>query len=724
MNALRIVLVAAMTLSATVLRAQSCFNIGFEDSSFVGWEGFTGLYPDSFQNLTAGIVPGQHTIMSGNALDSLADTVVTKVAPGSKYSVRLGNSSVGARHERLRYTLTVDSQNLIFVYGAALVFQDPGHSVTSQPYFQVRLLDSVGNELDTVCGKIQYYASATIPGFVQAQGSWGAPLYRDWRFAGVDLSPYYGQDVTVEFTNKDCAAYGHYGYAYIDAGCYPKAIITQYCEGKTDTIRMTAPLGFEYEWSTGDTGRVLEREITIADSAYFVTCTSSLTGCSFVLSATTEPTYYYDFDILENSCGEADLKTTIKISRGDLANFYWDFGDTTTLADTSNEAFPTYTYPGPGQYIVRMEVNDGLGCSSDTLSDTVNIYFPPVADFTADPVCLGDTTLFVNASDTSYNVASFFVWDFGDGSPVDTTIDAYHIYGSDSLKTVKLLVWSDSMFCADSITKLVKVHDRPDANFYHLEPDSCIPHEVHFVNQSIAGVDGPITTYGWDFGDGSVDSVRTTVHVYDEPGIYTVKLWINDSNDCIDSAVLSNGIRVYPIPIADFEASPRAVHITSPTITFTNLSNNADGYVWTFGDERNSGVGSSTEFEPTWDFKSAGYHVINLLAYSEFGCFDTAQLGIDVIEDRLKLTNVITPNADGLNDVFQFVVEASSISEFSCSIYNRWGQRIYTSENPGFSWDGTVHGDPVPAGVYFYEIQYKGFQDEDFVYQGEIQLLR
>lgn len=705
--------------------AQSCFNIGFEDSSFVGWEGFTGLYTDSNSSLTPGIVPGRHTIMSGNALDSLADTVITKVAPGSNYSVRLGNSSVGAQQDQLRYTLSVDSQNLIFVYGAALIFQDPGHSVTSQPYFQVRLLDSTGSELDTVCGKIQYYASASIPGFVQAQGSsFQAPLYRDWRYAGVDLTPYYGQDVTVEFTNKDCAAYGHYGYAYIDAGCYPKGIITQYCEGKTDTIRMTAPLGFDYQWSTGDTGRVLEQEITVADSAYFVTCTSSLTGCSFVLSATTEPTYYYDFDILENSCGDADLQTTLKISRGDLANFYWDFGDSTTTADTSHTPQPTYTYPAPGQYVVKLEVNDGLGCSSDTLIDTVNIYFPPDADFIADPVCVGDTTHFINTSDTSFNVNSVFTWNFGDGGALDTNVNTFHVFDDDSLKVVKLVVWSDSMFCTDSITKLVKVFDRPNAGFIHVEPDSCIPHEVHFVNLSSDGVDSPVSLHAWDFGDGSIDSIKTPVHIYNEPGVYTVKLWITDSNACIDSMVRKDLIRTYPIPIADFEAAPLEVHLLESTVYFTNLSNNADGYLWTFGDERNAGVGSSSEFEPVWEFKSAGDHLVNLVAYSEFGCLDTANLSIHVIDDRIKLTNVISPNADGLNDVFSFIGDHSSMADFRCTIFNRWGQQVFTTDQPAFSWDGTSHGAPVPAGNYYYEIQYSGFKGDNHVYRGSLQLIR
>ena len=707
--------------------SQSCPNIGFEDSSFVNWTGYTGSYNDLIGNMTVGIDPTRHKIISAYPVmpyDSLCDTLLAKVAPGSDFSVRLGNSNVGARHEKLLYTLQVDSSNFLFTYASAIVLQDPGHSITSQPYFQITLLDTAGNELDSVCGKIEIFADPSIPGFIQSQSSGGfqPPLYRDWTFGGIDLTAYEGQSVTVEFTTKDCNAGGHYGYAYIDAGCYPKEIVTQFCEGSTDSIRMSAPIGFEYLWNTGDTGQTLSVLPEIADSAYFVTCTSSLTGCSFELSTTTEPTFYYDFGVKETSCGEAQIQTTLKISRGSIANFYWDFGDTTTLGDTSNLMTPTYTYPGPGVYVVTLIADDGLGCRSDTLTDSVNIYFPPQADFIADTACLDYATIFNNLSEISPNVFNSFNWTFGDGS-TDTAYTPIHEFDQDTIFLVTLSIWSDSSFCGDTITKPILIRPRPTASFYNFEPDSCIPHEVHFINESSYKDSSTIVSYAWNFGNDDLDSIAIPTYVYLQPGIFSPSLILTDTFGCQDSIKYENLIRVANIPTADFTASPLEVHISDAAVYFTNKSNDADRFIWTFGNENNLGVGTSEDDNPNWIFPRAGNYEVQLLALSDLGCFDTASLNIRVIDDRLFISNVITPNGDGVNDAFNFIGDHSSMTNFKCAIYNRWGTLIFDTNNPGFNWDGSLHGEIVSPGTYFYTIEYDGFNNESFSFKGELSVL-
>lgn len=703
-------------------KSQSCPNIGFEDSSFVNWTGYTGFYEDILSGMTVGIDPTRHKIISANPVvpyDSLCDTLLPKVAPGSNFSVRLGNRFTGAQHEKLLYTLNVDSNNFLFVYASAIVLQNPGHTLLDQPYFQITLLDSAGDPLDTNCGQIEIYSDPNIPGFVQAQGGFSAPVYRDWTWGGLDLTAYEGQDVTVEFTTKDCDLGGHYGYAYIDAACYPKEIITLFCEGSTDSIKMTAPIGFDYLWNTGDTTRTLAVLPNLADSAYFVTCTAPLTGCQFELSTTTEPTYYYDFGISETSCGEATIQTSLKISRGDIAHVLWNFGDTTTLADTSNDMTPTYTYPGPGKYEVTLIADDGLGCKSDTLKDSVNIYFPPHADFLADTVCLDYITEFVNLSDISPNVYNSFTWNFGDGSPTDTTFTPTHEYNEDSLYFVTLSIWSDSTFCGDTFTKAVLVRPRPTAGFYHIEPDSCVPHEVHFVNTSTFKDSSVITSVNWIFENNGLDSVWNPVYVFENPGVFSPKLVVVDTFGCADSIQFQNLIRAVNVPIAEFTADPMEMHVTEAEVFFTNRSNDADGYVWTF----ESG-GVSTDIDPIWTFNRAGDFNVHLLAYSDLGCFDTAQLSIRVINDALFIANVITPNGDGVNDDFKFSGDHSALSDFSCRIFNRWGTLVFSSDMPGFSWDGTINGDPVSQGEYFYIISYKGFENEPFEFRGELRVLR
>ncbi|GEM_PF-1001724 len=727
LNFLRLTFILA--LFSTTSLGQTCVNIGFEDSSFVNWEGLNGIYRDttfnSIDDPVYDLMPGfdidGHVITSGFEYDPYSDSTILTVAPGSTHSVRLGDDNVGRRTEWLRYELNAQADEIL-VYAVAVILEDPNHDPIEQPGLFVRLLDSVGNELDTICGNVTYVPGTNLSGF-QTWSQNSNIFYRPWDFAGVDLAPYAGQDITLEFHTRDCELGGHFGYAYVDASCEPRAIQVDYCLGQSDSITFTAPLGFSYLWSNGDTNRSFTILADSSDTLYTCELTSTLTGCSFELEARPEPTFYTNFDVLENSCGEAQLKTTIEINRGNIVNYFWDFGDSTTNADTSILSQPTYTYPGPGRYPVKLIVDDGLGCSSDTLIDTANIYFPPFADFSADTVCLLDSTTFTNQSNVSPNVGSFYVWDFGDGNN-DTAQNPIHLYGSDSLKTVTLIVWSDSLQCGDTISKVIEVFPRPTVAFTHLEPDSCIPHQVNFLNLSTADSVYPIDNYVWSFGNEDSSIATAPTYVYQDPGLFTVYLKATDVNGCNDSSIVLDYILVAPIPEADFTVSDTAVHINNAEVIFENQSNSADTYQWLFGSVGNSGAGTSTDRDPVWEFKSSGDYRVKLTAISDFGCFDTAFLNVNVIDDRTFLPNVITPNGDGVNDAFEMQVDLTSVTKFQCTIFNRWGSEVFRSTTPGFSWEGRVNGESLPSGVYYYEIEYLGFEDKEFGLRGSVQLLR
>ena len=93
--------------------------------------------------------------------------------------------------------------------------------------------------------------------------------------------------------------------------------------------------------------------------------------------------------------------------------------------------------------------------------------------------------------------------------------------------------------------------------------------------------------------------------------------------------------------------------------------------------------------------------------------------------------NIITPNGDGLNDVF--TVESEGIQTFKINIYNRWGKRVYTFEQDAFSnlkekhllWDGNSNGGGKCAdGTYYYIIDAVGYDKKEYNLNGTITLLR
>lgn len=265
--------------SKAIAQQSACTNADLESGDFNGWTGHASTPGIPLPN---GILDGVHTIMTGDGTDPNTCNMLSVVAPGGIYSARLGNQQTGGHTERLSYTITVTPETSLFIYKYAVVLEDPGHIPEQQPRFDVQVYDSWGNPIDPVCGSYTVVAGSDLEGFV----SCGMVRYRDWTTVGLNLTSYIGQEVSIEFLTADCTVGGHFGYAYIDAYCSSLQINTAYCIGSSGAM-LTAPVGFEYLWSTGET----TQSITIpnAQQGDVYTCLlTSVTGCQVTVSATIE----------------------------------------------------------------------------------------------------------------------------------------------------------------------------------------------------------------------------------------------------------------------------------------------------------------------------------------------------------------------------------------------------------------------------------------------------
>jgi gliding motility-associated-like protein len=86
------------------------------------------------------------------------------------------------------------------------------------------------------------------------------------------------------------------------------------------------------------------------------------------------------------------------------------------------------------------------------------------------------------------------------------------------------------------------------------------------------------------------------------------------------------------------------------------------------------------------------------------GC--TAKAFIDIlVYHALQMPNAFTPNGDGHNDVFR-VPPMLQITVINFSVYDRWGQRVFSTTNSSEGWDGRINNQPQPAGAYVWKIEY------------------
>ncbi len=361
-------------INTTIFAQQSsCPNSDFESGTLTGWQGGVG-YCCPISTLSSGIITGRHTIMTGTGTDPNTCGNVTVVAPGGLYSARLGNDNTNSEAEKLTYSMTITPSNSLFIYKYAVVLEDPSHSPSEQPRFQIRVLNAAGALIDPVCGEYTVVSGSNIPGFQTCNGD---IRYKDWTTVGLDLSAYAGQTITIEFATGDCSLGAHYGYAYVDAYCSPLQISSTYCTGSLAAV-LTAPIGFTYLWNTGATTQSINVSNPNAGLTY--TCLlTSVTGCTVNIS--TNLTLFNpvaDFSITNTCYDNAIFANTTALPFGTILDtFLWNFGDGTT----SNIENPTHSYALPGNYNVTFTISNALGCTSTTTYQ-ITVYQEPTANIT------------------------------------------------------------------------------------------------------------------------------------------------------------------------------------------------------------------------------------------------------------------------------------------------------------------------------------------------------
>ncbi|MEM7105047.1 MAG: PKD domain-containing protein [Bacteroidota bacterium] len=292
----------------------------------------------------------------------------------------------------------------------------------------------------------------------------------------------------------------------------------------------------------------------------------------------------------------------------------WDFGDGTG----STEENPTHVFTESGQYIVTQYATNN--CGTDSMLIPINILPPPVPGFTANAsVCQGNEITFTNTTMGLVNS----VWDFGDGIS-EIAQNPVHIYENPGVYTVTLTVTGIASGCSATVSQEIEVLDNPLAQFDISGMEGCAPLIVQFSNQSVNG-----TFHTWDFGDNNTSVEEHPEHTYIEPGTYTVTLVTSDINGCFHDTSLAD-IVVFPVPDSEFDFGTNDLCGLPVTFDFTNLSTDAEGYDWHFGNGT-----SSTLINPSATYDEEGDYTVTLISSNQFGCVDTSQQVLRTFEQPL-----------------------------------------------------------------------------------------
>lgn len=369
-----LVFLFSLSFAAPTSFAQGCVNADFTNYSFAGWEGAIGNCCPIQMDFYDTLITGRHTLMTiANGIDTnVTCTSLPVVPPGHLVSARLGDANVDSMADRLSYTYLVTPASALFTFKFAVVLQEPGHTDHDEPRFLARILDSNGQLLSPNHEFLVVVDSNPLVPITRCPATFSIH-YTEWQTMQVDLSAYIGQNITAEFNTGDCDLGGHFGYAYIvaecDSGVAGLEIETAFtCIEENDTVVLTAPGGYFYQWSTGDTTQI----ITLIDPPY-----NSSYGCILTNQAgvhtlvqtvvTVNPSAYFGYDttqVLSVNYTDSSL--------GNISAWQWDFGD----GETSGTQNPTHTYDSAGTYNVSLTVTTFQGCQS-SYDTTITLTVPP-----------------------------------------------------------------------------------------------------------------------------------------------------------------------------------------------------------------------------------------------------------------------------------------------------------------------------------------------------------
>ena len=427
-----------------------------------------------------------------------------------------------------------------------------------------------------------------------------------------------------------------------------------------------------------------------------------------------------------NSCGDStlnikNLSTDIRF----IQNYHWEFFDENMneifdIEGTEEARDADVTFPGIGNYTGMMIVNEGIPCA-DTAEFVVNLYPAIEAGFDFDyDTCVAGPIAFIDSSETGGLALTDWNWRFdNEGSSIEQF--PFYTFQTPGNKEIQLIV-KDNNECYDTIIDYVLYQPAPATII--VEPSSfvgCVPASINLNNLS-----SPIdSTYNilWDFGDGNTSSEISPTHIYEESGSYSLSLEITSPIGCEIARGFGDLIRVKDSPKADFVCSPDQFNIFNRTASFTDLSTDAGSWRWDFGT-----AGSLFEQNPVFTFPDTGiYKVVLNVFHPVTNCPDTLSKIIDVSPIvNFYFPNAFSPNNDSSNDLFIGNGYYDGLKEYNLTIWNRWGQLVFETDDPRSGWNGREYnsGADAPQGVYVYKASYQDPRGKTVKTDGHITLLR
>ncbi|MBV8252387.1 MAG: gliding motility-associated C-terminal domain-containing protein [Chitinophaga sp.] len=342
-----------------------------------------------------------------------------------------------------------------------------------------------------------------------------------------------------------------------------------------------------------------------------------------------------------------------------------------------------------GDYTLTYTSSGGCTINAKT---TVTVRDTAVIDFSmSDTLLCTDRVLSLRATGVPADDA--YTWS-ADGNSTfsgQQTLTPQLTWNTPGVYAIKLTV-VDLCIVNGQITHSIPVKAASDPGSIHYSPAVCVEDTMSIVVTNYG-----VASFQWRI-DGNPNITGTGDHLivkWNQPGTYAIAYTITGS--CNPSTVEVPGpVAVHPLPTVmlghDTVICNDAQLFLQPTV-----SADVEGFSWQDG-----------PFSAKGQFLATAPTTVKLKVRNQWGCTSTAAINLSAMHCGcdIYVPTAFTPNGDGRNDLFRPVVYCAT-SKYFFQVFNRWGQLIFGSHNPGEGWNGMVNGRKADIGSYVWILEYE-----------------
>lgn len=396
--------------------------------------------------------------------------------------------------------------------------------------------------------------------------------------------------------------------------------------------------------------------------------------------------------------GDSTVITAVGSGGGGNYTYLWNTGETTESITVTPDATTTYS----------VDITDDCLNQTATTTITVNVpVFPPlVLDETADitEICPYIPAT-ISGNPTGGNGVYFYEWSTVEG----VFSDQNSVQVVPSTTTTYTITVTDG--CRETTTEEVVYTILSPPLVLEMSPNQKIcPWDSTEISVASTGGYGQ-HFYLWP------QTEETSSSIWVKP-LETTTYTVIVSDECQTFTVSGTTTVEVVKPTANFTISSHLAFNNVP-IQFQNLSDNAVSYEWDFGDNLNT----STLIHPQNTYPEPGFYDIELVAIDTLGCKDTIVKTLEIEEEwYVYIPNTFTPDENRFNNVFK--ASTFGIQTMEITIFNRWGELVFSSNDLNFEWDGTHKGKISPDGTYVYKVKFLTNSERQKNRVGHVNLLR